>query len=170
MSNTTIKRIDLTQIRYEPKEGEVVYNTDEANKGCYVYHDGAWMKLNAESSGLNLGLYDLNKQIIAQLPILSDEELNNKKTVINQLHEKFNNEYYMLYGKEMSYFTLFKLKDPSRFGDEVIECLGYIDGNVKCIDMTEPEDAIEIWVQDGTEEPTCLYLFPYDTGLVIVGG
>lgn len=76
----------------------------------------------------------------------------------------------MLYGKELSYFTLFKLKDSSRFGDEVIECLGYLDGNVKCVDMTEPEDAIEIWVQNGTEEPTCLYLFPYDTGLVIVGG
>lgn len=83
MSNTTIKRIDLTQIRYEPKEGEVVYNTDEANKGCFIYHDGAWMKIDAENSGINLGLYDLNKQIIAQLPILSDEELSNKKTVIN---------------------------------------------------------------------------------------
>jgi hypothetical protein len=36
-----------------------------------------------ENSGLNLGLYDLNKQIIAQLPILSDEEISNKRTVIN---------------------------------------------------------------------------------------
>lgn len=168
MSNTAIKRLDISQIRYEPQDGEIVINT--VDDGYYIYKDGNWMKINVENSGLNLGLYDLNKQIIAQLPILSDEELSNKKTVINQLHEKFNNEYYMLYGKEMSYFTLFKLKDPSRFGDEVIECLGYLDGDVKCVDMTEPEDAIEIWVQDGTKEPTCLYLFPYDTGLVIVGG
>ena len=168
MSNTAIKRLDISQIRYEPQDGEIVINT--VDDGYYIYKDGNWMKINVENSGLNLGLYDLNKQIIAQLPILSDEELSNKKTVINQLHEKFNNEYYMLYGKEMSYFTLFKLKDPSRFGDEVVECLGYLDGDVKCIDMTEPEDAIEIWVQNGTEEPTCLYLFPYDTGLVIVGG
>ena len=168
MSNIAIKRLDISQIRYEPQDGEIVINT--IDDGYYVYKDGNWMKINVENSGLNLGLYDLNKQIIAQLPILSDEELSNKKTVINQLHEKFNNEYYMLYGKEMSYFTLFKLKDPSRFGDEVVECLGYIDGDVKCIDITEPEDAIEIWVHEGTEDPTCLYLFPYDTGLVIVGG
>ena len=168
MSNTTIKRLDISQIRYEPQDGEIVINT--VDDGYYIYKDGNWMKINVENSGLNLGLYDLNKQIIAQLPILSDEELSNKKTVINQLHEKFNNEYYMLYGKEMSYFTLFKLKDPSRFGDEVIECLGYLDGDVKCVDMTEPEDAIEIWVHKGTEDPTCLYLFPYDTGLVVVGG
>lgn len=168
MSNNAIKRIDISQIRYEPQDGEIVINT--VDDGYYIYKDGNWMKINVENSGLNLGLYDLNKQIIAQLPMLSDEELSNKKTVINQLHEKFNNEYYMLYGKELSYFTLFKLKDPSRFGDEVIECLGYLDGDVKCIDMTEPEDAIEIWVHEGTKDPTCLYLFPYDTGLVVVGG
>lgn len=83
MSNTTIKRIDLSQIRYEPKEGEVAYNTQETNKGYFIYHDGSWMKLNTDSSGLNLGLYDLNKQIIDQLPILSEKELSDKKAVIN---------------------------------------------------------------------------------------
>jgi hypothetical protein len=37
------------------------------------------------------------------------------------------------------------------------------------MDLTENEDAIEIWVN--TEiGPTCLYLFPYDNGLVKVGG
>ena len=169
MSNTTIKKIDLSQIRYEPKEGEVAYNIQESNKGYFIYHDGLWMKLNTENSGLNLGLYDLNKQIIDQLPILSEKELSDKKAVINQLHEKFNNKYYMLYGKEMSYFTLFKIANSKFFGDEVIECLNNV-GDVKCIDMTEPGDAIEIWIQSEIQEITCLYLFPYDTGLVVVGG
>ena len=167
MSNTTIKRLDISQIRYEPQDGEIVINT--VDDGYYIYKDGNWMKINVENSGLNLGLYDLNKQIIAQLPILSDEELSNKKTVINQLHEKFNNEYYMLYGKEISYFTLFKIANSKFFGDEVIECLNNV-GDVKCIDMTEPGDAIEIWIQSDMQEVTCLYLFPYDTGLVVVGG
>ena len=167
MSNTTIKRLDISQIRYEPQDGEIVINT--VDDGYYIYKDGNWMKINVENSGLNLGLYDLNKQIIAQLPILSVEELSNKKTVINQLHEKFNNEYYMLYGKEMSYFTLFKIANSKFFGDEVIDCLNNV-GDVKCIDMTEPGDAIEIWIQSDMQEVTCLYLFPYDTGLVVVGG
>ena len=81
MSNTAIKRLDISQIRYEPQDGEIVFNTTD--DGYYIYKDGNWMKINMENSGLNLGLYDLNKQIIAQLPMLSDEELNNKKTVIN---------------------------------------------------------------------------------------
>jgi hypothetical protein len=34
--------------------------------------------------------------------------------------------------------------------------------------MTEANDAIEIWVINN-DKPTCLYLFPYDMGLVEVG-
>lgn len=165
MSNSAIKRIDLSQIRYEPKEGEVVYNTNEANKGCFVYHDGSWMKLNSESSGFNLGLYDMNKQIVAQLPTLTD--LKDKVYTIDCLEAKYNNEYYMLYGKEISYFTLFKIVEPQYFSYEVIECLKNI-GEVKAIDLTEDRDAVEIWIMaDG--EATCLYLFPYDLGVVQVG-
>ena len=41
-------------------------------------------------------------------------------------------------------------------------------GKIKAIDFTEPQDAIEIWVED-EDGPTCLYLFPYDSGIVQVG-
>jgi hypothetical protein len=115
-----------------------------------------------EDSGINIGLYDINKQIINQLPVLNN--LNDKKDLFNILHEKFNNTFYMLYGKEISYFTLFKINDVTYFGNEVIECLKNV-GMIKAIDFTEPQDAIEIWVED-EDGPTCLYLFPYDNGVV----
>ena len=83
MSNNAIKRIDISQIRYKPQDGEIVINT--VDDGYYIYKDGNWMKINVENSGLNLGLYDLNKQIIAQLPILSDEELSRKKAILEKL-------------------------------------------------------------------------------------
>ena len=167
MSNSAIKRIDLSQIRYEPKEGEVVYNTNEANKGCFVYHDGSWNKITTEGSNMSMGLYDMNKQIIAQLPTLAEDELKEKKCSIDALNSKYNNEYYMLYGKEISYFTLFKIVEPQYFSYEVIECLKNV-GDIKAIDLTEDKDAVEAWViADG--EATCLYLFPYDLGIVQVG-
>lgn len=167
MSNSAIKRIDLSQIRYEPKEGEVVYNTNETNKGCFVYHDGAWNKITTEGSNMSMGLYDMNKQIIAQLPTLTEDELKEKKYSIDALGAKYNNEYYMLYGKEISYFTLFKIVEPQYLSYEVIECLKNV-GEIKAIDLTEDKDAIEAWVMaDG--EATCLYLFPYDLGVVQVG-
>ena len=163
MGNTKVKIADLSQIRYTPQEGEIIQNS--IDKKFYIYKDGNWMLINMESSGINMGLYDMNKQIISQLPVLTD--LENKKHTINSLHEKFNNEFYMLYGKEISYFTLFRIFDSTHFGNEVIDCLNNV-GNIKAIDFTEAQDAIEIWIQD-KDEPTCLYLFPYDSGLVQVG-
>ena len=40
---------------------------------------------------------------------------------------------------------------------------------LKVFDETENKDAIEIWIQQDNGESTCLYLFPYDTGMVQVG-
>lgn len=163
MGNTKVKIADLSQIRYTPQEGEIIQNS--IDKKFYIYKDNNWMLINMESSGINMGLYDINKQIISQLPVLTD--LENKKYTINSLHEKFNNEFYMLYGKEISYFTLFRIFDSTHFGNEVIDCLNNV-GDIKAIDFTEAQDAIEIWIQD-EDGPTCLYLFPYDSGLVQVG-
>jgi hypothetical protein len=73
----------------------------------------------------------------------------------------------MLYGKEISYFTLYKIIKSQYFGNEVIDCLKNI-GIIKAIDFTETQDAIEIWVENDNG-PTCLYLFPYDNGVVQVG-
>ena len=163
MGNTKVKIADLSQIRYTPQEGEIIQNS--IDKKFYIYKDNNWMLINMESSGINMGLYDMNKQIISQLPVLTD--LENKKYTINSLHAKFNNEFYMLYGKEISYFTLFRIFDSICFGNEVIDCLNNV-GDIKAIDFTEAQDAIEIWIQD-EDGPTCLYLFPYDSGLVQVG-
>lgn len=166
MSNTKIKKIDPSQIRYTPQEGEIIQSTIDDK--IYIYQKGNWMQIHTEGAGINIGLYDMNKQLISQLPELSENILRNEKDLtISTLHAKFNNVYYMLYGKEISYFTLFKINDSQYFGNEVIECLKNI-GTIKAIDFTESKDAIEIWVEN-EEGPTCLYLFPYDNGLVEVG-
>jgi hypothetical protein len=71
----------------------------------------------------------------------------------------------MLYGKEISYFTVFRVKEHTYFSQEVIDVIKHIGSSVKAIDLTEAKDAIEVWVMyEG--EPTCLYLFPYDNGIV----
>lgn len=164
MSDVKIKQLDPSQIRYTPEENEIIQNPE----GEYlIWKDGAWNKINIEGSDISMDLYDMNKQIIVQLPTLTDDELNEKKYSIDALNGKYNNEYYMLYGKEISYFTLFKIVEPQYFSYEVIECLKNV-GDIKAIDLTEDKDAVEAWVMaDG--EATCLYLFPYDLGIVQVG-
>ena len=146
------------------KDGEIVQTED----GKYqVFKNGELHDFKMEGSNLELGLYDLNKQIISQLPPLTDEELDKKIDVIDDSYIKCVNDFYMLYGKEISYFTLFKVNEPIYFAKTVLDCLNEI-GEIKAIDPTEDGFAIEIWVQPTNEEPTCLYLFPYDNGLVVV--
>ena len=60
MSNSvTIKKADLSQIRYTPKEGEIMQNT--ADDKFYIWKSDNWMLINMDSSGINMGLYDMNK-------------------------------------------------------------------------------------------------------------
>jgi len=63
MGETRVKIVDLSQIRYTPREGEIIQNS--IDKKFYIYKDNNWMLINTESSGVNMGLYDINKQIIA---------------------------------------------------------------------------------------------------------
>ena len=165
MGTTKIKKIDVSQIRYTPQVGEVVQDAVTGN--FMVWTNEGWNTVKSENSGINMGLYEMNKQIISQLPKLTEAELFDRDLLINTLHAKFNNEFYMLYVKEISYFTLFRIFDSIRFGNEVIDCLNNV-GDIKAIDFTEAQDAIEIWIQD-EDGPTCLYLFPYDSGVVQVG-
>ena len=158
-----IKKIDPSQIRYTPEEGEVIQNL----KGEYlVWKDNGWMKITSENSGLNMGLYDINKQIVSQLPALTD--FTKVGEDIQALHDKYQNQYYMMYGKEISYFTLFEICNADSFDTDVIDCCKNV-GVIKAMDITEAKDAIEIWIHPESGEPTCLYLFPYDNGVVRVG-
>lgn len=163
MGNLKIKKIDPSQIRYTPVEGEIV----QTPEGKYlIWHEDAWNELKMEGGGINMGLYDMNKQIISQLPILEDFE--KAMDDIWTLYETYHNKYFMLYGKEISYFTVFKIIEPQYLGEDVLDCCLNV-GLVKAMDLTETGDAVEIWVHPEDGEPTCLYLFPYDSGIVQVG-
>ena len=156
MGDLKIKKIDPSQIRYIPVEGEVI----ETPEGKHlIWHEDAWHEFKMENSGIDLGLYDMNKQIISQLPYLNN--FNKAMDDIMTLYNTYCNKYYMLYGKEISYFTVFKITEPQYFGEEVLSCCSNV-GHIKSMELTEAGDAIEIWIQSENKEPTCLYLFPYD--------
>jgi hypothetical protein len=131
-----------------------------------IWHDNNWAEIKMENSGIELSLYDLNKQIIAQLSEFNDYISASKS--IDQLYEIHENQFFMLYGQEISYFTLFEIIDDTKFAEEVFSCLKDI-GVIKAIDLTENKEAVEIWIMYNNE-PTCLYLFPYDRGIIEVGG
>ena len=117
----------------------------------------------------NIELYELNRSIIDQQGALSEEDINNKFILINDFANSMRNKFYMLYGREINYFTVFARDrdwELETLALATYECLANI-GPVYSIELTAEKDAIEIWVKDIHQDLlTCMYLFPYDGGIV----
>ena len=128
----------------------------------------------------SVSLYELNRQIIKQQGPLEEKDIKSKMDMLKEFSNTFE-KYSLLYGREINYFTLF-VKDENWELESldlgVIECLNNI-GTIYSIEYTKEKDAIEIWIEVETETNTdteeneklitCMYLFPYDTGIVKIG-
>ena len=118
----------------------------------------------------SIELYELNSSIIVQLGVIKEEDVVRAMNDIKYLVTAADNKCYMLYGKEIGYFTLF-MRDAYNWEIEtldlaVMECLANV-GPVYSIELTAEKDAVEIWVKDIHQDLlTCMYLFPYDSGIV----
>ena len=115
---------------------------------------------------LSMSLYDINKTIISQEKDLINFE--GSLEAIKTFQNLVKNNYYMLYGKDLGYFTLFKLNDlqSQDFPDKVLTCVKNISNSIKSIEFVN-NNAIEIWIKKD-DNIYCLYLFGYDNGLVEV--
>lgn len=116
-----------------------------------------------------LSLYELNKNIMENVPkeaIPAEEQL---KEIINDFTQADNSNYYMLLSNKIKYYTVFEKVigdntklDLNNIATEVILCLqdlGEITG------VSAEPGALEFWVQ--TEEGAeCLYFFNYSAGIV----
>lgn len=139
-------------------------------------------KKNNTSRQVSLGtsLYDMNKSLIEkQIPDLTDEEMQNKKTLIIDFINDTGNQYYMLLCNDRKDYTIFRreinenddfldnieVPDRDRLWNVLIdECLPN-RGRTKSIELTENQDAVEIWISiEG--ESYCYMFFPYDTAII----
>lgn len=117
-----------------------------------------------------MNLYSLNKQLVVQLPDI--ENFDEAITLLNNFSRENNNKHYMLLGKEISYYTVLvrTLGLSETMGEAVIDCLKNIGDEIKSIQKTDDEDAIECWViPKDRNDPVVLYFFPYDYGVCSVG-
>lgn len=117
----------------------------------------------------NIELYELNRSIIEQQGVLDTDTLAEKFKLIDVFAANTKNDFYMLYGREINYFTVFakhKKWELETLSWGVAECLANI-GSIYSIEVTAERDAVEIWVKDIHQDlVTCMYLFPYDNGIV----
>lgn len=163
-------------------DGEQIFC--EADGKVYLWNYDAWYVCKNEGE-LNLSLYELNKQIISQMPALTSVKVDN---IIRKLASKINNDqgFYMLLFNDINYYTLFaaksilnnkhniinKLDFVSSFSEGLYDCLYSIAEEIYAIDEKESEIGIfEIWIKPkSSEEVICGYLFPYYEGILVYGG
>lgn len=116
----------------------------------------------------SIELYELNRSIIDQQGALDEVAIAEKFNLINTFADDTKNNFYMLYGREINYFTVFAKHENwelETLALAVMECLANI-GTIHSIELTAEKDAVEIWVKDIQDLVTCMYLFPYDGGIV----
>ena len=148
------------------EDGEVFYVKDENKIYVWKNEDKSYKEVDQKmisEGGLKMNLYEINKSIISQMDPLDDTKLNDLKEMIDSLYFK---EYYLLYGREINYFTLFVkngYESNETIGDVLISCLKSFDKVYSYEKMKD--DTLEIWVND-KDVVTVLYLFDYTSGVV----
>lgn len=158
-------------------EGEVIFCTEEdsyyffGKDGFEPFEIDTTKDIAKSFSAPQMTLFEINQQIISQLPNLTTAELGQKKAEINNFHLNKQSNYYMLLCKEISYFTIFEFTnregDFDSFGKGVLACLIEGVGTVVSVDVLE--DEVEIWVRDDQGEVNCFHLFDYSQGIVTIG-
>lgn len=101
-------------------------------------------------------LYELNKQVMAQLPPQDSDTMNHNWNVIGDWFGKNKNRWFMLMCKERSDFTLLHITD-NRFTKGLQELKEVLEerGQILAIQYQHGEDAFEIWVKNDDE----VYMF-----------
>ena len=117
---------------------------------------------------IEMTLYDMNKQLISQKPVMTRFDLNNHRiTFAKWIYDNPAN-YYMLLCHELNYYTIFHRNGESvdQFIDWVYLIMEEL-GDMKDISI-DSNGAVALWANwnKNPNQLGCFYLFPYDKGMI----
>ena len=113
-------------------------------------------------------LYELNKQVMAQLPPQDEIKLRHSWTIIGDWFGKNQKRWFMLMCKERSDFTFIHITD-NKFTAAVQELQEILKerGEILNINYLHGEDTFEIWVR-GKDEVYMFMLFEAEWMVVTI--
>ena len=118
---------------------------------------------------INVPLYDLNKNIIAQMPQYDFDQIRDLEKRIDEWNAE-QHQFFMLLCREINYYTVFQLKpEEAEFrtlGESVTGVLTESEFNIHSDEQCD--DHFEIWGKKDDDIYDFL-LFPYDQGVVKYG-
>lgn len=106
----------------------------------------------------NLNLYDINENIMRQLPIIENgEEIINKLNFYIENLSTFN--YLMMLCREQNDYTLFYFDTFSQnnFAEDVLECFANRGVGIVSLELIDNNNAVEVWVKDAENDLVYLY-------------
>ena len=168
-----IEQVETLEEISEPYAGQTVWCSTEDKVYRFDPIEG-WQAIENDdetTSAIGMNMYDINKQIISQLPAIDQEDMAVvKRDIIRKYCDQMKAEYYMLLCRDINYYTVFKI--DLKLADETVEdvlvdCANYI-GAIKSIGFTEDEQALELWMTN-EEDTYVAYFFPYDQGVIVCG-
>ena len=126
---------------------------------------------DAEDNLAEVSLYELNQQLIAQMPEYDEKKWTDAKLIVADWYNKHKDNYYMLLCHERNYYTLFDMTRENVIGAdlayELQDTIRYV-GAVHDISV-DTNDMIAVWAKwHDTDNVHCFYLFPYGQGVVHV--
>ena len=113
-------------------------------------------------------LYELNQANYANLPTLTEEQLEKKIPYIVSYIDKNKGQYFLVLEKESRHYTILTFKDgrynPGAMARELIDLMQSFS-EIKSIEDTG--DMLEIWATDG-DNCSMYAFFNYDAGVIEV--
>ena len=170
MEVVRVKNIKFRDALMNHSEGETVYCEEE--KQCYVWTNGEYQPVESQIDGageIKVNYRDLVISAISAFKPFDDEQIKKYQVLLNAWDEIQAKDFYMLYARELDYFTLFHRvsNEGNRcIGKEVFECLSDLGSVVYVEDFTEDEYNIIFWVKTSEGKLTEVYLFDYTRGVV----
>lgn len=130
-------------------------------------------KIKGEGN-INMSLYEINKNIIAQLPAYDEPKLKKLQEHINEWKMTyFEQKFYMLLCRDINYYTLFYF-DPNKFnefkslGEAVVNVLSESGFTIHEEEVDNTNGHVEIWAKNDTDTYAFM-LFAYGEGVVKYG-
>lgn len=143
-------------------EDDKIYVIDENR--VYSYRNGRFAVQEIDkTSNVDVSLYDINKQIISQMPEITKEEAI--KILDDYQWAHTSTTYFGFMSFEKHYFTIFhrtENKQDTMFASVALECIQNI-GLLKTLNIEN--ETLEVWLEINDEIYQYL-IFPYDEGVV----
>lgn len=131
-------------------------------------------------------IYEMNQAMTAKEPLLdlgdwrhgnSSDAFDSAAADCKRFFEETNNKNYLMYGRDLHYFTVFQMADEPHncYLEQILDCIDHT-WDIVSIDVDTSEEGmpkVEIWVRDRMKNTAenalanhMLYLFPFDSQVV----